>query len=89
MDFVADSLSNGGKIRVLTVIDSFTRECLALKIARSSPSRSVAEALDAVIAKRGAPRTIQVDNGAEFTSNHFEFKHLSRNFPLNLSTKAF
>ena len=72
MDFVADSLSNGGKIRVLTVIDSFTRECLALKIARSLPSRSVTEALDSVIAKRGAPRIIQVDNGTEFTSNHFD-----------------
>ena len=72
MDFVADSLSNGGRIRVLTVIDSFTRECLALKIARSLPSRSVTEELDTVIAKRGAPRTIQVDIGSEFTSNHFD-----------------
>ncbi len=72
MDFVVDSLSNGGKIRVLTVIDSFTRECLALKIARSLPSRSVTEVLDSVIAKRGAPSTIQVDNGSEFTSNPFD-----------------
>ena len=72
MDFVADSLSDGRRIRVLTVIDSFTRECLALKIARSLPSRSVTEALDSVIAKRGAPRTIQVDNETEFTSNHFD-----------------
>ena len=72
MDFVADSLSNGGRIRVLTVIDTFTRECLALKIARSLPSRSVTEELDTVIAKRGVPRTIQVDNGSEFTSNHFD-----------------
>ncbi len=72
MDFVSDSLSNGGKIRVLTVIDSFTRKCLALKIARSLPSRSVTEVLDSVIAKRGAPSTIQVDNGSEFTSNHFD-----------------
>ena len=72
MDFVADSLSNGGKIRVLTLIDCFSRECLALKIARSLPSRSVTEELDRVIARRGAPRTIQVDNGTEFTSNHFD-----------------
>ena len=72
MDFVSDSLSDGRKIRVLTVIDSFTRECLALKIARSLPSRSVTEELDRVITKRGAPRTIQVDNGSEFTANHFD-----------------
>lgn len=69
MNFVADSLSDGQRIRVLTIIDSFTRECLALKVARSLPSQSVTEALEGVIEQRGAPRTIQVDNGTEFTSN--------------------
>jgi putative transposase len=72
MDFVSDSLSDGRKSRGLTVIDSFTRECLALKVARSLPSRSVTEVLDDVIARRGGPRTIQVDNGSEFTANHFD-----------------
>ena len=72
MDFVADSLSDGRRIRVLTIIDSFTRECLDLKVAKSLPSPSVTEALNRVIEQRGAPRTIQVDNGAEFTSNHFD-----------------
>jgi putative transposase len=72
MDFVADSLSDGRRIRVLTIIDSFTRECLALKVAKSLPSPSVTETLNRVIRHRGAPRTIQVDNGSEFTSNHFD-----------------
>jgi putative transposase len=72
MDFVADSLSDGRRIRVLTIIDSFTRECLALKVAKSLPSSSVTETLNRVIMHRGAPRTIQVDNGSEFTSNHFD-----------------
>ena len=45
---------------------------MAKCLARSLPSRSVTDALDSVIAKRGAPRTIQVDNGTEFTSNHFD-----------------
>ncbi len=72
MDFVSDALSDSRRIRVLTVIDSFTRECLALKVAQSLPSAAVTEALDAVIPKRGLPETIQVDNGAEFTSNHFD-----------------
>ncbi len=72
MDFVADSLSDGRRIRVLTIIDSFTRECLALKVAKSLPSQSVTEALNCVIDQRGAPRIIQVDNGTEFTSNHFD-----------------
>jgi len=72
MDFVADSWSDGRRIRVLTIIDSFTRECLALKVAKSLPSQSVTETLNRVIEQRGAPRTIQVDNGTEFTSNHFD-----------------
>ena len=72
MDFVADSLSDGRRIRVLTIIDSFTRECLALTVAKSLPSQSVTETLNRVIKHRGAPRTIQVDNGTEFTSNHFD-----------------
>lgn len=72
MDFVSDSLFDGRKIRILTVIDSFTRECLALRVAKSLPAQSVTDALDQVIAVRGKPRTIQVDNGAEFTSNHFD-----------------
>jgi len=59
MDFVADSLSDGRRIRVLTIIDSFTRECLDLKLAKSLPSQSVTEALNRVIEQRGAPRTIQ------------------------------
>jgi putative transposase len=72
MDFVADSLSDGQRIRVLTIIDSFTRECLALKVAKSLPSQSVTKTLNHVIEQRGAPQTIQVDNGTEFTSNHFD-----------------
>lgn len=72
MDFVAGSLSDGRRIRVLTIIDSFTRECLAMKVAKSLPSQSVTEALGGVIEQRGAPRTIHVDNGTEFTSNHFD-----------------
>ena len=57
---------------MLTVIDSFTRECLALKIAKSLPSQSVTETLNRVATQRGAPRTIQVDNGTKFKSNHFD-----------------
>jgi putative transposase len=72
MDFVTDSLSDGGKIRVLTVLDSFTRGCLALKVSRSLSSREVTGMPDEVISLRGSPRTIQVDNGSEFTSNHFD-----------------
>jgi putative transposase len=72
MDFVSDALASGRRIRVLTVIDSLTRECLTMKVAQSLPSAAVTEALDEVIANRGIPEVIQVDNGTEFTSNHFD-----------------
>ena len=72
MDFVSDALADGCRIRVLTLIDSFTRECLAIRVAHSLPAQAVTDALDEVIATRGQPETIQVDNGSEFTSNHFD-----------------
>ena len=72
MDFVSDALIDGRKIRVLTVIDTFTRENLALHVARSIPSAVVTEVLEKVISERGQPEVIQVDNGSEFTSNHFD-----------------
>jgi putative transposase len=71
MDFVHDRLASGRSIRVLAVIDAFTRECLALEVDTSLPSRRVTRALDQVIAQRGRPRRIRLDNGAELTSRHF------------------
>ena len=62
MDFVSDALADGRRIRVLTLIDSFTRECLAIKVAQSLPAQAVTDTLDEVIATRGQPQTIQVDN---------------------------
>ncbi len=60
------------KIRVLTVIDIFTRENHALHVARSIPSAVVTEVLEKIISERGQPEVIQVDNGSELTSNHFD-----------------
>jgi transposase InsO family protein len=57
---------------VLTVIDSFTRECLTMKVAQSLPAAAVTDVLEEVIAVRRAPQTIEVDNASEFTSNHFD-----------------
>jgi putative transposase len=88
MDFVANSLSDGRRIRVLTIIDSLTRECLALKVAKSLPSQSVTETLNRVIAHRGAPRTIQVDSGTEFTSNHFDAWAYLRGIDVDSSAPA-
>jgi putative transposase len=71
IDFVHDRLASGRTIRVLTVVDTFTRECLALEVDSCLPSRRVTRALDEVIFERGRPETIRMDNGSELTSRHF------------------
>jgi len=56
LDFVHDSLLNGRKIRLLTVIDAFTRECLRIEVEHSLNGASVLRALEAIIAERGRSR---------------------------------
>jgi putative transposase len=71
MDFVADGLATGRALRIFTLVDSFTRECLALEVDSCLSSRRVTRVLDWVIAQRGAPIAIRCDNGPEFTSRLF------------------
>jgi putative transposase len=68
MDFMHDAFFDGRRFRVLTVIDLFTRECLALEVQRSFKGEDVASILGDIIARRGKPKTIQCDQGTEFTS---------------------
>ncbi len=68
MDFVTSRLENGRYFRVLTLVDQYTRECLALTPAFSMSGVKVAACLDSVVADRGVPKSIRVDNGAEFQS---------------------
>jgi putative transposase len=69
MDFVSDALFDGRRLRALTLLDVFTREALAIVVDKGITGEQVADALDAVIALRGAPKRIRVDNGPEFVSN--------------------
>ena len=66
MDFVHDRLEDGRKFRILTVVDQFTKECVALHAKPRLFGLDMAEALDLVIRERGKPASITVDNGAEF-----------------------
>lgn len=69
MDFVSDRTRSGANIRVLTLIDELTRECLALEVDSSITGRKVAAVLNRVAIFRGMPKQILTDNGSEFTSN--------------------
>lgn len=69
MDFVSDKTRFGSNIRILTVIDEVTRECLALEVDSSLTSRRVTSVLNRIATFRGLPKEILTDNGSEFTSN--------------------
>jgi putative transposase len=67
-DFVFDACANGQSLKCLTIIDEFTRECLAIDVAGSIRSARVIEVLARLISERGAPRYLRSDNGSEFVS---------------------
>jgi putative transposase len=68
-DFVHDACANGQKLKCLTVIDEFTRECLAIDVAGSIRSARVIDVLTRLISERGAPMFLRSDNGPEFVSH--------------------
>jgi putative transposase len=71
LDFAHDAVASGRAIRVLSVVDAYTRECLALEVDTSFASRRVTRVLEAIVAERGVPQAIRCDNGPELTSRHF------------------
>jgi putative transposase len=68
MDFVSDALFDGRRLRALTVVDNFTRESLAIAVDQGIKGEQVAAVLERIVAERGAPKSIRVDNGPEFVS---------------------
>ena len=67
-DFVADRLFYGKKIRLLTLIDEYTRKCLAIEVEYRLTSQDVLDTLKEVFIKEGLPDYIRSDNGGEFTA---------------------
>jgi putative transposase len=68
LDFVSDALSCGRRFRILTVVDDFSRECLALVVDNSLSGIRVARELDQIAEMRGRPCMVVSDNGTELTS---------------------
>ena len=68
MDFIVDGLATGRMVRILSVVDAYTRECLALEADTSLGSGRVTRVLERLIGERGKPENLRSDNGPEFTS---------------------
>lgn len=68
MDFVHDQLTSGRKFRVLTVIDKWHRQCVALEADFALTGQSVVDAMNGIARERELPYAITVDHGTEFTS---------------------
>jgi putative transposase len=68
LDFVADTLSDGRRFRILCIVDDFSRECLATVVDTSLSGVRVVRELERLVQERGAPRSIVSDNGSELTS---------------------
>ena len=68
MDFMADELFDGRRLRLLTIVDNFTRESLAIEANQRITGRDVARTLTRLGTQRALPKSIRVDNGPEFIS---------------------
>ena len=69
MDFQFDTTADGRQIKMLNVIDEFTRECLAIEVDRSIDADHVVAVLDRLAVQRGAPVFVRFDNGPEFVAH--------------------
>jgi putative transposase len=68
MDFVADELFNGQRIRALTVVDNFSRQSLAIDVDFRLNGEAVVDTMMRLLSQSRRPKRIQVDNGSEFIS---------------------
>ena len=68
-DFVAERTSDGRSVRMLNIIDEYTKECLAISVGRKIKAIDVIDTLADVFLQRGIPKYIRSDNGPEFVAN--------------------
>jgi putative transposase len=69
MDFMLDTLRDSRRLRILSILDTYSRQCLRIEVDTSIGGRRVAAILDEIGSIKGWPETMVVDNGPEFISN--------------------
>jgi len=72
MDFMADNLSDGRRLKILTIVDEYSRECPAIEVDTSINGMRVTQILDRLAFFRGLPATLVVDNGPEFAGKDLD-----------------
>jgi putative transposase len=72
MDFVSDQLVDGERFRALTIVDVFSRESLAIEVGQRLRAENVVEVCNRLVARRGKPKRVFVDNGSEFSGRMFD-----------------
>jgi len=85
MDFVHDQLFDGRKIRILTVVDTFTRLSPAIEVRQQFRGADVVQTLERVSREIGFPKTIRLDNGSEFISKELDLWAYMRGVTLDFS----
>ena len=88
MDFMSDALFNGRKIRLLTLIDEYSRECLAIEVDTSINGVRVTNVLNRVAIRYGLPEMIKVDNGPEFIGKALDVGRISAELVFNFQDQA-
>jgi len=87
MDFMHDRLMGEDRkaFRLLTIVDIFTRECLALEVAKGFNARDVVSVLTRLVGRRGAPIAIRCDQGTEFTAEALDQRAYNNRIELDFS----
>jgi putative transposase len=85
MDFMSDALYDGQKIKILTLVDNYTRESLAIEVAWCLGGHGVVAVLMQIVEDKGLSKSIRIDNGPEFTSRVLDKWAYSNGVELNLT----
>lgn len=83
MDFMADNLADGRRLRVLTIVDNYSRKCHRLEVDSSITGQRVVRVLDEIMRTEGLPESITVDNGPEFIGKALDAWAYHRGVTLN------
>jgi len=86
MDFMADQLYNGQRLRILTIVDAFGKLCPAIGVGYRYPATDVIDTLDHAVREYGIPKTIRVDNGPEFISKELDLWAYTHGVELDFSS---